>query len=97
MEHSAATTAPWHAAPRNPDFPFSASEKLQSLQRREANWETLNFASERSFTIKGPAGVYELQEGIFLMCDEYSGTDDGKVSIIQIDWTVKQGDLRTVH
>lgn len=33
----------------------------------------------RKFTIRGPAGVYELQEGMFLICDEYTELDDRKV------------------
>lgn len=64
---------------RNPAMPCSAIEKARRLKEVEENWSTLNHSVERTFTIKGPAGVYELQEGIFLMCDDYSGAEDGKV------------------
>jgi hypothetical protein len=57
-----------------------AGEKAALLTSRENKWAKLDAAAERYFEIKGPAGVYELQEGIFLMCDEYSELDDGKVS-----------------
>lgn len=66
--------------------PLGAAEKNTLLVNREKQWSWLNPVCERQFEIKGPAGVYELQEGIFLMCDEYSDTDDGKVSCL-----VKEG------
>ena len=50
------------------------------LEERERRWETLDPAQVRTFRISGPAGVYELQEGMFLMCDDYSDADDGRVS-----------------
>ncbi len=61
-------------------YPLSAQEKNKLLTARERRWETLDAEHVRTFKIAGPAGVYELQEGIFLMCDEYSDTDDGRVS-----------------
>ena len=60
--------------------PLSAQEKNKLLYDRERRWETLDADHVRTFKINGPAGVYELQEGIFLMCDEYSDSDDGRVS-----------------
>lgn len=49
------------------------------LLEREKRWETLNTDHRRNITVSGQAGVYELQEGIFLMCDEYEDTMDGRV------------------
>lgn len=61
---------------RDPAMPMSAADKVESLKRRGANWETLNYASKRSITVEGPARVYELQEGIFLMCERPEDDDD---------------------
>jgi hypothetical protein len=41
------------------------------LKEREENWDTLTPKKIRKFSITGHAGIYELQEGIFLMCDDY--------------------------
>lgn len=64
--------------------PLSIQEKARLLAEQERRWERLDFAEMRKFTIRGPAGVYELQEGMFLICDEYTELDDRKVS----RWTV---------
>ncbi|KAL7424101.1 hypothetical protein Q5752_001686 [Cryptotrichosporon argae] len=67
--------APWPAAaaPRRvPGVARSPAEKLEALRARERNWETLEAGQERTFRITGNTGVYELQEGIMLMCDDYS-------------------------
>lgn len=37
--------------------------------KREAAWDTLTPRQVRMFTTTGAAGVYELQEGIHLICD----------------------------
>jgi hypothetical protein len=63
--------------------PLSAHEKNVLLQDRERRWETLDYAHKRVVKVGGRAGVYELQEGIFLMCDEFSDMDDSKVSIAE--------------
>jgi hypothetical protein len=59
---------------------LSAFEKNKYLRDRERRWETLDYACKRVIKVEGEAGVYELQEGIFLMSDEYSSADDAKVS-----------------
>ena len=61
----------------------SPLEKNLVLRDRERRWETLSPLAEVKFKVTGPAGVYELQEGIFLMCDEYSqaDADDGRVGV----------------
>ncbi|ORY32547.1 hypothetical protein BCR39DRAFT_522781 [Naematelia encephala] len=58
--------------------PWSAADKQLSLKEREGRWETLDYAHRRDIKIAGPAGVYELQEGIFLMCDEYAEDAGGE-------------------
>jgi len=55
-------------------------EKQLALRERERRWETIDPAVTRKFRVGGPAGVYELQEGIFLMCDDYSDNVEGRVS-----------------
>lgn len=55
--------------------PLGAAEKAQRLMEREKRWSTLDEKAERQFTVKGRAGVYELQEGVFLMCGDY---DEGE-------------------
>jgi len=59
---------------------LSAQEKNKLLTDREKRWETLEAEHVRTFKIAGPAGVYELQEGMFLMCDEYPNKEVGRVS-----------------
>ena len=58
----------------------STMEKNKMLVERERRWETMNSEYARTFNIAGPAGVYEMQEGIFLMCDDYADENDGRVS-----------------
>ena len=60
--------------------PLSASEKTELLRERERRWSQFDAAREEKLRVKGPAGVYELQEGIFLMCNDYSHLDEGRVS-----------------
>jgi hypothetical protein len=50
---------------------ISPAEKVKLLKEREANWDTLTPKRMRTLSVEGSAGVYELQEGIFLMCDDY--------------------------
>lgn len=59
---------------------LSAAEKYQLLKQREDNWDTLSAAKTRKFSVTGQAGVYELQEGIFLICDNYIELRDSLVS-----------------
>jgi hypothetical protein len=58
-----------HHRSRDPSLPMSAADKVESLKQRATNWETLNHSHSRTITVEGPARVYELQEGIFLMCE----------------------------
>jgi len=58
---------------------LSAGEKAQLLKKREDNWDTLSAAKIRKFTVNGQAGVYELQEGIFLICDDFEAVRDSLV------------------
>ena len=60
--------------------PLSAQEKNALLKEREQRWSELDAARQERMKVHGPAGVYELQEGIFLMCNDYSNRDDGRVS-----------------
>lgn len=65
--------------PRSKTVYLSAAEKHQLLKRREENWDTLSAERIRKFTVQGEAGVYELQEGIFLICDNYVELRDSLV------------------
>ena len=60
--------------------PLSASEKTELLKERERRWSVFDPVREEEVRVKGHAGVYELQEGIFLMCNDYH--DEGRVSVI---------------
>ncbi len=60
---------------------LSATEKKELLSARERRWLTVDPACTRTFTIGGPAGVYELQEGIFLLCPDIPFTEQ-RVSLI---------------
>ena len=55
-------------------------DKARALAERERRWETLDAAEIRHLSTPGPAGVYELQEGVFLMCDDYVETAERRVS-----------------
>lgn len=59
---------------------LSPAEKTHLLRTREKNWDTLTAAKMRKFSVEGQAGVYELQEGIFLICDNYVELRDSVVS-----------------
>jgi len=50
---------------------ISPAEKVKLLKEREEGWDTLTPKKIRKLSVEGNAGVYELQEGIFLMCDDY--------------------------
>ncbi|WWC89487.1 uncharacterized protein L201_004411 [Kwoniella dendrophila CBS 6074] len=63
---------------------ISAADKNNVLMEREKRWETLDWSEKRTFKVKGREGVYELQEGIFLMCDDFSEADDDKPSSIRL-------------
>ena len=67
-----------------PKPPVNASspplDKQLALKERERRWETLSPAGTQLIHVAGPTGVYELQEGIFLMCDDYSDGNEGRVS-----------------
>lgn len=45
----------------------------KALVDRERRWEELDPKIVAKRFVSGPAGVYELQEGIFLLCDNYLG------------------------
>jgi hypothetical protein len=62
-----------------PVYPLSTAEKDAALRAREKRWEMVDAKYRRKMTVEGSAGVYELQEGIFLMCDDYTDTDEPKV------------------
>lgn len=66
--------------PRPKTTYLSPAEKLQLLKKREENWDTLSPAKIRKFSVQGQNGVYELQEGIFLICDNYVELRDSVVS-----------------
>lgn len=72
------TLAPWSAEPpttRADHSNLSTAEKEAALSARERRWDALEPAQVRTFTVLGRTGVYELQEGIFLMCEESSETE----------------------
>ncbi|CAK9779572.1 hypothetical protein CC85DRAFT_330332 [Cutaneotrichosporon oleaginosum] len=60
------------APPRRDVSALSAAEKLRLLAEREQRFDKLMPAEVREFSVSGPAGVYELQDGIFLLCQERS-------------------------
>ena len=62
--------------PRPPGDPteistYKAKTKLELLKGREEAWRTLSYRAKSELFIDGAAGVYELQDSIFLMCDGY--------------------------
>ncbi|KAK4689571.1 hypothetical protein P7C73_g542, partial [Tremellales sp. Uapishka_1] len=71
-------------APSSEENALSTAEKTVELRDREARWATLQAKHTETLKVQGPAGVYELQEGIFLMCDEYSDQDDGRPTSIRL-------------
>lgn len=58
----------------------SPYDKTLLLRAQETAWETLTPRVQKEIQITGPEGVYELQEGVFLMCDDYSRSLGRKVS-----------------
>jgi hypothetical protein len=46
---------------------ISPAEKVKLLKEREEAWDTLTPKKIRKLSVEGHAGVYELQEGIFLI------------------------------
>lgn len=58
---------------------LSAAEKARLLAEREERFDTLRPAEVRKFSVAGPAGVYELQDGVFLLCTERSTAHDIRV------------------
>lgn len=62
---------PEDPSPRLSTVFISPAEKVKLLKDREENWDTLTPKKIRKLSVEGHAGVYELQEGIFLMCDDY--------------------------
>ncbi|KAL1410397.1 hypothetical protein Q8F55_004407 [Vanrija albida] len=77
------TLAPWSTEPPATRADYSAlstAEKAAALAARERRWDALEPAQIRTFTVSGRTGVYELQEGIFLMCeDQVLGVDKPRV------------------
>lgn len=50
---------------------LNAKVKLELLRAREDAWRDLSYRDKQELVVDGAAGVYELQDGIFLMCDGY--------------------------
>ncbi|WVW83722.1 hypothetical protein I302_105743 [Kwoniella bestiolae CBS 10118] len=79
--------APW---PKEPsihiphDTIISPADRNKLLEERENRWETLDWGEKRTFKVQGREGVYELQEGIFLMCDDFNDVEDDKPSSIRL-------------
>lgn len=63
----------------------SPFDKMLLLRAQEAAWETLSPRQTKTIKIRGPEGVYELQEGIFLMCDDYSREEGRKVGPCEME------------
>jgi hypothetical protein len=67
--------APWPEVPpkTRKDYSYlSTAGKNKALRARERRWDTVTPAQVRRLSVRGPSGVYELQEGILLMCEEPS-------------------------
>ncbi|WVO16342.1 hypothetical protein L204_104017 [Cryptococcus depauperatus] len=81
------TLAPWPKEPPE-KFPFehatSAAEKCDRLRDRERRWETMDAKEKRVFKVQGREGVYELQEGIFLLCDDSGDEEDQRPQAIRL-------------
>ncbi|WWC94014.1 hypothetical protein V866_000852 [Kwoniella sp. B9012] len=79
--------APWPKEPSTltpHDAVISPADRNKLLKEREKRWETLDWGEKRTFKVQGREGVYELQEGIFLMCDDFNDIDDDKPSSIRL-------------
>lgn len=48
---------------------LSASDKAKLLRAREDRWDALDAGQVRTFQVSGHMNVYELQEGILLVCE----------------------------
>ncbi|OCF36703.1 hypothetical protein I316_01299 [Kwoniella heveanensis BCC8398] len=62
----------------------SPADKNEILASREKRWQSLDWAQKRVIKVQGKEGVYELQEGIFLMCDDFNDWEDDKPSTIRL-------------
>ncbi|WRT66203.1 uncharacterized protein IL334_003156 [Kwoniella shivajii] len=81
------TLAPWPKEPStivSHDKLISPADRNSLLKAREKRWETLDWGEKRHFKIQGREGVYELQEGVFLMCDDFNDMEDDKPSSIRL-------------
>ncbi|WVR07189.1 hypothetical protein IAU60_004230 [Kwoniella sp. DSM 27419] len=81
------TLPPWPKEPARlvqSDSLVSATDKNAVLRAREKRWETLDWAEKRTLKVSGKEGVYELQEGIFLMCDDFNDMADDKPSTVRL-------------
>ncbi|WVF71624.1 hypothetical protein IAT40_006432 [Kwoniella sp. CBS 6097] len=81
------TLAPWPKEPAKLipyDKLVSPADKNEVLASREKRWQTLDWAQKRVMKVQGKEGVYELQEGVFLMCDDFNDWEDDKPSTIRL-------------
>ncbi|WVQ99262.1 hypothetical protein IAU59_006394 [Kwoniella sp. CBS 9459] len=62
----------------------SPADKNEVLSSREKRWQRLDWAQKRVMKVQGKEGVYELQEGVFLMCDDFNDWEDDKPSTIRL-------------
>ncbi|TYJ57026.1 hypothetical protein B9479_002305 [Cryptococcus floricola] len=84
---SSVTLPPWpNEPPQSQPFSYatSAAEKASKLRDREKRWETVDFGEQRLLKVRGREGVYELQEGIFLLCNDVSDEEEDKPSSIRL-------------
>lgn len=65
------TLADWPATPAETvDLSnMSAVDKAKLLRAREDRWDALDAGQVRTFEVSGHMNVYELQEGILLVCE----------------------------
>lgn len=66
------TLADWPATPAETEMDISnlsAVDKARLLREREARWDALDAGQVRTFNVSGHMNVYELQEGILLVCE----------------------------
>lgn len=70
---------PDKAPPKVDVSALSAAEKGRLLRDREERFDRLAPAQVREFAVAGPAGVYELQDGVFLLCHERSTSHSVRV------------------
>lgn len=75
------TLADWPAEPADTAMDISnlsAVDKAKLLRAREERWDALDAGQVRTFQVSGFMNVYELQEGILLVCE--SRTQSERVS-----------------